>query len=76
MGESLYVFGGCHISDVFNDLWKLDLSVEPPRWEELHVGGTPPAPRVGHAAVVLGDRIVFSGGRGSPTAGLTPPTPK
>lgn len=69
VGESLYVFGGCHISDVFNDLWKLDLSVEPPCWEELHVVGTPPAPRVGHAAVVLGDRIVFSGGRGSPAAG-------
>jgi hypothetical protein len=26
---------------------------------------------VGHAAVVLGDRIVFSGGRGSPTAGAS-----
>ena len=71
VGESLYVFGGCHISDVFNDLWKLDLSVYPPCWEELHVGGTPPAPRVGHAAVVLGDRIVFSGGRGSRTAGAS-----
>jgi len=35
------------------------------------VSGTPPAPRVGHAAVVLGDRIVFSGGRGSPTAGAS-----
>ena len=21
VGNSLYVFGGCHISDVFNDLW-------------------------------------------------------
>jgi hypothetical protein len=69
VGDSLYVFGGCHISDVFNDLWTLDLSTQAPVWRELVVSGTPPAPRVGHAAVVLGDRIVFSGGRGSPSAG-------
>ena len=69
VGDSLYVFGGCHISDVFNDLWTLDLSRPMPAWRELVVSGTPPAPRVGHAAVVLGDRIVFSGGRGSPSAG-------
>jgi hypothetical protein len=69
VGDSLYVFGGCHISDVFNDLWTLDLSRPAPAWRELVVSGTPPAPRVGHAAVVLGDRIVFSGGRGSPSAG-------
>lgn len=71
VGDSLYVFGGCHISDVFNDLWTLDLSEPEPTWRELHVSGRPPAPRVGHAAVVLGDRIVFSGGRGSPTAGTS-----
>jgi len=69
VGDSLYVFGGCHISDVFNDVWTLDLSRPAPAWRELVVSGTPPAPRVGHAAVVLGDRIVFSGGRGSPSAG-------
>ena len=69
VGDSLYVFGGCHISDVFNDLWTLDLSRPAPVWRELVVSGTPPAPRVGHAAVVLGDRIVFSGGRGSPSPG-------
>ena len=69
VNDSLYVFGGCHISDVFNDLWTLDLNSPNPTWREFHVKGTPPAPRVGHAAVVLGDRVVFSGGRGSPTAG-------
>lgn len=69
VGDRLYVFGGCHISDVFNDLWMLDLSEPTPRWRELHPAGIPPAPRVGHAAVVLGDRIIFSGGRGSPTDG-------
>jgi len=71
VGESLFVFGGCHISDVFNDLWTLDLSQPKPKWRELRVSGTPPAPRVGHAAVALGDRIVFSGGRGSPTVGAS-----
>jgi hypothetical protein len=71
VGDALYVFGGCHISDVFNDLWRLDLRTSAPTWEKLTVAGTPPAPRVGHAAVVLGDRIVFSGGRGSPTAGAS-----
>jgi hypothetical protein len=74
VGDVLYVFGGCasqgddSTRNVCNDLWKLNLSALEPRWEELHVTGTPPTPRVGHAAVVLGDRIVFSGGRGSPTA--------
>jgi len=63
VGDSLYVFGGWGMSDApINDLWKLDLSAPEPRWQELHVSGTPPAPRHGHAAVVLGDRIVFSGG--------------
>lgn len=71
VSDALYVFGGCHISDVFNDLWRLDLGVRVPTWKRLDVAGTPPAPRVGHAAVVLGDRIVFSGGRGSPTAGAS-----
>ena len=56
---------------MFNDLWTLDLSQPKPKWRELRVSGTPPAPRVGHAAVVLGDRIVFSGGRGSPTVGAS-----
>jgi hypothetical protein len=55
VGNSLYVFGGRgaggHLDHVYNDLWKLDLSALWPRWEELHVTGTPPAPRMGHAAV-------------------------
>ena len=42
VGESLFVFGGCHISDVFNDLWTLDLSQPKPKWRELRVSGTPP----------------------------------
>ena len=64
VGDSLYVFGGCIPYHCYNDIWKLDLSAPEPRWEELHVTGTPPPPRVSHAAVVLGDRIVFCGGRG------------
>jgi len=67
----LYIFGGCHVSEVFNDVWKLDLTAPGGflRWEEFKCRGTPPAPRVGHAAVVLGDRIILSGGRGSATRG-------
>ena len=42
VGDSLYVFGGCHISDVFNDLWTLDLSEPEPTRRELHVSGRPP----------------------------------
>jgi len=81
VGDSLYVFGGssttssttyggwtASTSNVFNDLWELDLSVSDPRWLENHASGTPPTPRLGHAAVVLGDRIVFSGGCGPHTA--------
>ena len=67
----LYIFGGCHVSEVFNDVWKLDLTAPGGflRWEEFKCRGTPPSPRVGHAAVVLGDRIILSGGRGSATRG-------
>jgi len=71
VGSSLYIFGGCHISEVFNDVWKLD--VRPAdgrlRWERFIAAGVPPAPRVGHAAVVLGDRIILCGGRGSAREG-------
>jgi hypothetical protein len=68
----LYIFGGCHVSEVFNDVWKLDLTAPGGflRWEEFKCQGTPPSPRVGHAAVVLGDRIILSGGRGSATRGV------
>lgn len=67
VGTSLFIFGGCHISEVFNDVWKLDLRPASGelRWERIVASGTPPAPRVGHAAVVLGDRIILCGGRGS-----------
>ena len=70
VGTSLYIFGGCHISEVFNDVWKLDLRPASGelRWERIIASGTPPAPRVGHAAVVLGDRIILCGGRGSAQA--------
>jgi len=37
VGDSLYVFGGCHISDVFNDLWTLDLLASKPGWRKLTV---------------------------------------
>jgi hypothetical protein len=71
VGTSLYIFGGCHVSDVFNDVWKLDLTgpLGYLCWEDFQCDGTPPSPRVGHAAVVLGDRIILCGGRGSATKG-------
>ena len=72
VGSALFIFGGCHISEVFNDVWKLDVVGVPKeklRWEEFKVVGTPPSPRVGHAAVVLGDRIILCGGRGSSMKG-------
>ena len=72
VGDSLYVFGGlAPPNNVYDNIWKLDLSAPEPRWEELHVTGTPPAPRVCHAAVVLGDQIVVVGGRGSHIAGAS-----
>jgi hypothetical protein len=75
VGDTLYVFGGSHSSGgqppstASNDIWKLDLSAAERCWEQLHISGPPPAPRSSHAAMVLGDRIVFSGGQGPPTAG-------
>ena len=72
VGSALFIFGGCHISEVFNDVWKLDVVGVPKeklRWEQFKVSGVPPSPRVGHAAVVLGDRIILCGGRGSALAG-------
>ena len=71
--DCLYLFGGCRISHTFNDLWKLDLKDLASGWEQIQTTGTPAAPRVGHATVVLGDRIIIQGGRGiTPNKNSTP----
>jgi hypothetical protein len=64
----MIVFGGTDSADgalvnPVNDVWRLDLSVEPPAWAPLAPTGTPPAPRHGHCAVWDGTRMIVFGGR-------------
>ena len=63
--ECLYTFGGCRVSNTYNDVWKMDLTKYPDvKWERIYISGVTPSARVGHAAIVMGDRIIIGGGRG------------
>ncbi len=77
---SLLVFGGSDGSQLFNDLWALPLGVMKergegvmvgesggglPAWVRLNPAGSPPSPRSGHTALVIGGVVlVFGGGEG------------
>ena len=69
---SLLVFGGSDGSQLFNDLWALPLGVTAgegggglPAWVRLNPAGSPPSPRSGHTALVIGTNVlVFGGGEG------------
>jgi len=78
VGSTLYVFGGANRGTeqvrtrIVTDLWSVDLAGAPGagaelRWAEATTGGvdgvTWPAARTGHAAVVVGTRIVILGGQ-------------
>ena len=48
-----------------NDVWQLDLSVDPPAWSQLVPFGTPPPARFGHSAIhdLDNHRMIVFGGR-------------
>ena len=64
--RKLYLFGGTTGFDsttgVSNELWSLDLSLTPPRWEEPMTIGYPPGPRTSHGLWLLGSVLVLYGG--------------
>jgi hypothetical protein len=61
----IVVFGGnfWNGSTTMDDTWALDLDPAP-HWSQLFPAGTPPAPRMGHAAVYdpVRDRMIVHGG--------------
>ena len=70
--DRLIVCGGNTGSAAFNDLWCLHVrpmagGVLAARWELLQTRGKVPSPRVGHAAVRVGSRMVVLGGRSMPS---------
>jgi len=57
----LFVSGGYGFTDVFDDLWFLDLSVNPPVWNIAHPTPTIPG-RWGSGATVAGGQLYLYGG--------------
>lgn len=51
--------------DFFNDVFVLD--VDENTWKKPRCRGTPPDPRYGHSASLVGGRIVYFGGKGNKT---------
>ena len=61
IGRLLYIFGGCNeYMQCFNDLHSFDTSTK--TWTRLNSTGTPPSPRGGHSAVLIGTRMLVFGG--------------
>lgn len=64
-GRRLYLFGGHDGNGCLNDCH--DLEVEQLVWNSTEPAGTPPEPREGHMAAVLGRYLLVSGGCGQTT---------
>ena len=64
VGDRMVVFGGRNQSSHFNEAWALSFSASP-AWTLIPAGGTAPAGRSAHTAVLdpVGDRMVVFGGR-------------
>mmetsp|Transcript_5502 Transcript_5502/g.3155 ORF Transcript_5502/g.3155 Transcript_5502/m.3155 type:complete len:209 (+) Transcript_5502:333-959(+) len=56
----MYVFGGWDGTTYFNDLYLLNL--EKMTWKMPHTSGQAPYPRCGHAAVLVGTKLLIHGG--------------
>ncbi|KAE9385258.1 hypothetical protein BT96DRAFT_803587, partial [Gymnopus androsaceus JB14] len=55
-------FGGTDGQYHYNDTWSFDLTTR--KWSELACIGVIPAPREGHAAVIVDNVMYIFGGRG------------
>ncbi len=53
-------FGGGDYTHRYNDTWSFDISTR--KWTELQCTGSIPTPRVGYAAVLVGDVMYVLGG--------------
>jgi len=67
MSARIIVFGGHYGGDAagfsyLNDTYVLD--VDENTWQKPRCRGTPPEPRYGHSAALVGTRIVYFGGKG------------
>jgi hypothetical protein len=60
INQKLYIFGGVHNDNVFNDLWTFDLDAS--LWSQVSAKGSIPAPRYHHASTVEGNSFVIWGG--------------
>lgn len=63
VGDKLFLFGGEHDPRVpiGSDVFVYDLGNS--TWSVLQTSGTPPSPRVAHAAAAIGSNLWFYGGR-------------
>ena len=62
-GDRMVVFGGCNGTDMFSDLYLLDLSQSPSVWVGItHNTGLSPGPTAGHTACLCGDAMLVFGG--------------
>ena len=53
-------FGGYGSGQDVNDTWSFNISTR--KWTQLQCTGSVPSPRVGHAAVLVGDVMYVFGG--------------
>jgi Rab9 effector protein with kelch motifs len=60
--SGIYIFGGGSGSSGLNDLWRLELAPQAPRWTQLFPTGRKPEPRVYHTATVVRDVMIIYGG--------------
>jgi hypothetical protein len=58
---ALLSFGGISAASCYNDVWSFDTFIQ--KWSRLECTGSPPSPREGHAAALVGDVIYVFGGR-------------
>jgi host cell factor len=63
IGKEWFIFGGRGAKGKhFKDMWRLDMSKGTFRWDRVSSATAPPAARMGHAQVLIGDKIVIFGG--------------
>lgn len=59
-GSKMLIFGGWNGTDLFNDLFVLDL--EAMAWSQPKCTGPTPSPRQGHTSIQIGNNLLIHGG--------------
>ncbi|KAF8820743.1 putative Tip elongation aberrant protein 1 [Cardiosporidium cionae] len=60
--KSIYIFGGTTTARELDDLYEYNTSMH--TWNRINAAGAVPAPRYGHSADVIDDRMILFGGFG------------